>query len=202
MTLFCFVRGLVGVSFALMILSGCQSVPVRRSKDLSLKISLSQAGVSATAVVFIKGEKLRAEILRPFIGPFVYLYLKGEEATLLFPTERKYYQGNFSRGMMVLPVLKNLPIKWFVSILKEEFSKDKGCVVRNKGAYCNLDGLEIFFKRRDSKRTTVVLKMGSQKLKIKIRKLSRKLLKEEIFTYDLKGYQPITSLKTLKLQDF
>ena len=197
MTLFRFVRGLIGVSFALMILSGCQSVSVKDSKDLSLKVSLSQEGFSATAVVFIKGEKLRADILRPFMGPFVYLYLKGEEVTLLFPTEKKYYQGDFSKGMMVLPALKNLPIKWFVSVLKGEFSKYKGCIVKNKGAYCKLEGLEIFFKRRDSKRTTAVLKVGSQKLKIKIRKLSRRLLREEIFTYSLKGYQPIASLKTL-----
>ena len=194
-----FVKCSSGLLVFLLILSGCQSVPVKSSKDLSLKVSFSQDNFSVMALVFIKEERLRVDILRPFLGPFAYLYIKGQEVTLLLPSEKKYYQGEF-KSEMFLPTMENLPLKWLVSILKGEFSKKRGCLLKKREAYCKVKGLKIFLKRQDSKRTVAVLQRGNEKIKIKIRRLSKKLLKEEVFIYDLENYQPFANLKVLNFQ--
>ena len=196
-----FVKYSSGLLVFLLVLSGCQSIPVKSSKDLSLKVSFSQNNVSVGALVFIKGERLRADILRPFLGPFAYLYIKGEEVALLFPTEKKYYRGEFKSGMF-LPAMENLPLKWFVAILKGELLKEKSCISRKQETYCKTGGVQIFLKKQDSKRTVAVLQTGNEKIKIRIRRLSRKLLTEEVFTYNLKGYQLLANLKVLNFQGF
>ena len=63
-------------------------MPFKSSEDVSLKVFISSNSFSVSAFAFIKAENVRVDILKPFSGPFGYLYLKGEKAVFLFPSSK------------------------------------------------------------------------------------------------------------------
>lgn len=190
---------LAGVCCLIFSLSGCQSLPVKPSKDVSLKISISGKRFSVAAFVFIKEDKVRVDILRPFSGPFSHLYLTGEKAVFLLPGVKTYYQGLFN-SQIFFPKITSLSAKWLRLILKGELPSDKHCLSQKQNAYCKIGHLEIFFKKQSSNKSMVLLRHNNKReIKIKIRKLSRKVLKEELFIHDISGYQAVQKWQDLPL---
>ena len=174
--------------FFVVFLQSCQSVSFRQHKDLSLKISISSEKLSVSAYVFIKENNVRIDILKPFSGVFSYLYLKGEEAVFLIPSIKKYYKGDF-KNRNFLPWSINISAQELVSVLKGEHLENGVCMIQRRGFSCKKEGIEILLKKQGFRKTTVVLKTkNQQEIKIKIRYLSHRGLKKEVFSYNLKDY--------------
>lgn len=178
-------------------------MPIKDSRDLSLKLSISGNHFSVAALVFIKEENVRVDILRPFSSPFGSLYLKGEKAVFLFPGIKKYYQGIFNKEALIFPPvfqwLGRLSVKQFISVLKGELPSNWNCLVQRKYVYCKLKELEVFLKTKNAKYKTVILSFKNQQTtKIKIRKLHHGILKQEIFSYNLTGWQSIEKWEDLQ----
>lgn len=150
----------------------------------------------------MKDENIRVDILRPFSSPFGSLYFKNEKAVFLFPGIKRYYQGIFNEEVSVLPPalqwFRKLSVKQFVSILRGELPSTWNCRIQKRHVYCRLKEFEIFLKIKNAGYTNITLRFKDQRMiKMKIRKLHRGVLKREIFSYDLTGWQSIEKWEDL-----
>ena len=188
---------LTGFCVLIFSFGGCRSLPEKPSEDVSLKMTVSGKGFVVAAFVFIKEDKARVDILKPFSGPFGHLYLKDDRMVFLIPEAKKYYQGAFN-SRIVFPQIKNLPAQWILSLLKGEPPSKESCFIQKQKTYCKTGDLVIFLEKQSSKKSAIVLKPKRRKeIKIKIRRLSEKALKEEIFIPPVSGYQPVRKWQDL-----
>ena len=137
------------------------------------------------------------DILKPFSGAFGHLYLRDEEAIFLVPSVKKYYKEDFKSGRL-LPWSKNISVAELVSILKGEPLGNGACKIQRKRFFCKTEEFEVFLKKQGFKKTSIVLKVGNQKeIKIKVRRLTSGILKEELFSYSLKDYHLVEKWEEL-----
>ena len=184
--------------------------------DLFLHVSLSTKGFSGSALVYLKGERLRADILRPFIGgaaASLFFLKEGRTVFLLYGSGKgpgKHYETaprSKAKGPPppLLPWFAPLSAASWISLLRGEEPPSARCHdeetirrflffrFRKKRRLCSIEGLIVAFPAAGKKRRRLVLRAkGREPLTLEIRKQSARPLPESVFSPQSEGMETVS----------
>ena len=185
--------------FAAVILfgAGCRSLFKKElspeSKDRTLKASFSGKKMFPpfSALVYLKEDRARMDILRPFSGTFGSLYLFDDNRAVFFPSQNKIFARHSPFGEKAGRFqVKGLSNQLLISVLRGEFTKklcsnptaDTGasglCEVKSE---TTAGGAEVFIKKRKNRLVAFLKLKDGKEIKIRVKEISRKPLPESVF---------------------
>lgn len=186
-----FINKLLCINFCFLVLSSCISIPKipLHSKNLIFNIQWDVTSPSKEkqnsfkSLVFIQGDNLlRLDIFQPLIGTIGSLVLNNTTMTLLVPSKKSYYKGEFD-SKVFFPDFPAFPSSWLIALLRAETPQTWNCQKhREKTIQCKTDHFEVEWKYKRSQLNTIRLKdLKQRQIKIQIRSLFSKQLTSELF---------------------
>lgn len=112
-----------------------------------------------SSLVFIQGDdRLRLDILQPFVGLVASLIINKEEVFLLSPIKKQYYKGALNSELF-FPQFPSVPGRHLITLLRAKTPEEWACRKQNGLLdYCQIKNLEIRYKYQRSDLTGFFLK--------------------------------------------